>query len=353
LNVVERLQAENHVLAEIAGLATSSYQYAEVGQAALDLIQQVVSSPYLSLSLRAAGQIRRFELIDPDADPEWAEEAGEYVRELHQPRPAPASCAPTLLPASVPTWIVAFTAQLRSGRQAGLTLASPLPITVEPDEERMMTRLARQTLLVLDHALLLDQIERQETVDELTGVASQQRLLELLEYEIQRHQHFERRLTLLLLDVEGLEGINRQYGRQYGNHILQKIAGLLRDEVRPVDVLARYGHDEFAVMLPETDEETGQELAERLRARFLQVEFAGGAVGVSVGMACVRPDERLMPESILRRSEQALYAAKRTEREWQALFPPEVKRGRVPVSRGRVALEAAVQAGHLDSKESR
>jgi diguanylate cyclase (GGDEF)-like protein len=254
---------------------------------------------------------------------------------------------------------VAFSARLRSGRQGRLTLASPLPISVQPDEGRMMTRIARQTLLVLDHVLLLDRLEREEAVDGLTGVASQRRLLELLEYELQRHRYFERRLTLLLLDVEGLDRINRQYGYLYGNHLLQRISGLVREVVRPVDVVSRYGQDEFAVILPETDQEAGQELAERLRTHFLQVEFAGGAIGVSVGLACARPDERLTAESFLRRSEQALYAAKRTEREWQALFPPGTRSGAAPgtgsssVSRGRVALEAAVQGRHPEPHEPR
>jgi diguanylate cyclase (GGDEF)-like protein len=182
-----------------------------------------------------------------------------------------------------------------------------------------MQRLACHAVLVLDHAMLEQELEDLKPTDGLTGVANGRRLLEVLEYEIQRHRHSGRPLTVMLLDVEGLSGINRSYGRSYGNHILRKLAVLVEESVRPIDVVARCGLDEFAVVLPETDEEEALDLAERLQERVLTVEFAGGAVGLSIGIGHASPTESLTAEALMRRGEHALQEAKRQDRDRSAL----------------------------------
>jgi diguanylate cyclase (GGDEF)-like protein len=182
-----------------------------------------------------------------------------------------------------------------------------------------MLRLAAQVLLVLDHALLLAQIQEGDPTDRLTGVASHRRLLDMLDYELRRHRYSRRWLALMLLDVEGLEGINRSYGRRYGNHILTQLAKLVEDAVRPIDLVARGGEHDFAVMLPETDAEEGRRLSDALLERFLAVQFAGGAVGLSVGVAHARPDESLSPDGLLQRAEVALQESKQQRHELDAL----------------------------------
>jgi diguanylate cyclase (GGDEF)-like protein len=226
-----------------------------------------------------------------------------------------------------PAWLVTVPAQSRSGRAAILTVASPESFTLSPEEEQILVRLSRQALLVLDHALLTQQVEGLEVTDALTGVATHRRLLDVLEYEIERHRYTGSTLTLMVVDVEGLAGINRSYGNQYGDHLLTKLAGLIGDVVRPVDVVARCGLDEFAVVLPETREEEGRELADELRERVRSVTFAGDAVQISIGTTHARPSEALTAETLLRRAEQALQDAKRQERDWNALWTPGAKKG--------------------------
>ncbi len=87
-----------------------------------------------------------------------------------------------------------------------------------------------------------------------------------------------------------------------------------------LDVVARHGHDEFAVVLPEMTEEDGRRLVEQLHERFGAMEFAGGEVRLTAGTAHVKPDETLTAEAFLRRGEQALHEAKRYERGWSTMW---------------------------------
>jgi len=322
---LERAQTENRVMTEMAALSFSRHEYPDVVQALLDLLEQVVVSPLLVLSIQEFDNPGYYLRTGKGVDPLWAEEAGRCMVEMQNQylsqAGVPLHRILTQHSVSPPAWMVTFPAETRSSRIGGLSLVSSAPLAIAPREEQLMVRLMNQVLLVLDHALLLKRVENQEAIDRLTGAANLRRLLETLEYEMQRHRFAGKRLALLVLDVEGLDGINRTYGRRYGNHILVKLAGLVQSSVRPIDTVARYGLDEFAVILPEMNEEQGRDLAEQLHQKVLTVEFAGGEIVLSAGVAHVKPDETLTPEAVLWRAEQALHEAKRQERDWSALWP--------------------------------
>lgn len=326
--MVDRVRLENRVLAEMAALASSDEEYEDVVQSVLDLIEEVVSSPLLTLSVREIDQVRHYNRSAADIDPVWSGEAaafGSDVSRKHLSRSfslTPARHEHHL--ASPPVWVTLFAGCTRSGGSSALALAAGEPPSITKDEEQLMLRLVRQVALVVDHALLTKQVEDLEATDRLTGVTSQRRLLEILEYEMQRHRHTGHRLSVMMIDVEGLDRINRAYGRQYGNHILQRLAGMLHQTVRPIDIVARCGLDEFAVVLPETDGESAEELAERVQEGIGGVEFAGGTVRLSTGVAQVRPDESLTADGLLRRAEQAVRESKRQDRNVSALLTEKV-----------------------------
>lgn len=317
--LLERARRENQILADMAALVQAGGEYPDVTESLLDLLEQVVSSPMLSLAINDDDGLRHHARLHPDTDPAWGEQVSVAL-ETYLYESFPRLLRVTPLHTEIGSAHCAlFPAETLTGHGCILTLATDAPLSLDPDEERLMLRVARQIILVIEHALLQRRIERMETTDALTGLPNYRRLLDILQYEMQRHRHSGRKLSILLLDVEGLRAINRSYGNSYGDHILIKLAGLIRDALRPIDMVARCGLDDFAVVLPETEDDDAARIAEDLRERVEEVRFAGGAIALSTGLTQFNGEEHLSAEHLLSRAESALYDAKRHERGWRAL----------------------------------
>ena len=112
---------------------------------------------------------------------------------------------------------------------------------------------------------LHEQLRRQATVDELTGLANHRRFQEVLSREALRTRRSGRPLALALLDIDDFKQVNDTHGHQQGDEVLAAVASVVRDHSRDIDEPARYGGEELAVVLPQTDLEGAAQLAERMR----------------------------------------------------------------------------------------
>jgi diguanylate cyclase (GGDEF)-like protein len=118
---------------------------------------------------------------------------------------------------------------------------------------------------LLDNARLFEQVSHLAVSDPLTGLANYRRLLDVLEAETERTNRNGRPFAVLLLDLDGLKRINDTYGHLVGSHALNRLAHILRIHCRAIDTAARYGGDEFALVLPETSREEAERVANRIR----------------------------------------------------------------------------------------
>jgi diguanylate cyclase (GGDEF)-like protein len=118
---------------------------------------------------------------------------------------------------------------------------------------------------LLDNARLFEQVSHLAVSDPLTGLANYRRLLDVLEAETERTNRNGRPFAVLLLDLDGLKRINDTYGHLVGSHALNRLAHILRIHCRAIDTAARYGGDEFALVLPETSHEEAERVANRIR----------------------------------------------------------------------------------------
>lgn len=149
---------------------------------------------------------------------------------------------------------------------------------------------------------------QQAARDELTGLANYRFLMGSLNGEIRRSQRAGREFALVLLDVNGLKQINDQLGHVVGNRALLRVGDCLKASCRVTDTAARFGGDEFAVLLPETSEDGARLLAERI-AGHLAADAEQPPISASIGVA-VYPRDGSTPERLLSAADQELYRRK-------------------------------------------
>jgi diguanylate cyclase (GGDEF)-like protein len=184
------------------------------------------------------------------------------------------------------------------------------------EEEELLEYLAGQAVVSIENASLHETVERQAVTDELTGLANVRAFTSVLDRELERSRRFETPLGLLMLDLDDFKLVNDTYGHQQGDEVLALVAGVLRDLSRELDTPARYGGEEMAVVLPQTDVEGAEMLAERIRdaVEGLRVPRVGGGgvlgVTASIGVASV-PYTAMDRESLIAAADAALYRAKR------------------------------------------
>jgi diguanylate cyclase (GGDEF)-like protein len=161
---------------------------------------------------------------------------------------------------------------------------------------------------LLDQARLFDQVRSMAVSDPLTGLANYRRLISVLEAELDRSRRTQRPFSVVLLDMDGLKIINDQYGHLTGSRALVRIGRVLRNHSRAIDTPARYGGDEFALVLPEASKDIATRVVSRIRER-LASETEAPPVSVSAGVAAF-PEDGDTPEKLLGTADRALYVMK-------------------------------------------
>ena len=184
-------------------------------------------------------------------------------------------------------------------------------------EERLLEYLAAQAVVSIENTDLHQTVQRQAVTDELTGLWNVRQLHDVLDNELERARRFDSPLGLAMLDIDDFKEVNDSYGHQQGDQVLAAVARVLRDFSRDIDTPARYGGEEMAVVLPQTDSDGAAQGAERMREaveglRIPRIDGTGNLrVTVSVGVASI-PDSANEKDSLIAAADAALYRAKRS-----------------------------------------
>src|SRR6202045_337044 len=176
---------------------------------------------------------------------------------------------------------------------------------------------------LLDNARLFEQVRHLAVSDPLTGLANYRRLLDVLERETERSNRTGRPFSVLLLDLDELKKINDGYGHLVGSRAICRLADILRVHCRAVDTAARYGGDEFALVLPESQEDEAHRVANRIR-EVLASDGEQPPISASIGISIYRGDGGRI-EKLLSEADQDLYAEK-AKRGRRASAAPDPRR---------------------------
>jgi diguanylate cyclase (GGDEF)-like protein len=169
-----------------------------------------------------------------------------------------------------------------------------------------------------EHRRALEATLRLARFDPLTGLYNRTHFFTELEREIRLAQRAGRTFALLMIDVDGLKPVNDEFGHHYGDRLLTGVTGVIRSTVRATDTPARYGGDEFLILLPETDAAGAYVVAEKLRhdiaAFTIQVSDRTVRTSVSLGLVAY-PEDGTTVDALMTAADAALYEAKRSGRD--------------------------------------
>ena len=196
---------------------------------------------------------------------------------------------------------------IRRGSEAGA-----LGFITDPTDLPLLLARART---LLDFRSYLDTCEEAALTDHLTGLANRRRFERQLEREVARTERYGHSFCLLYLDIDNFKNINDTFGHTAGDEALSGLGKMLREETRGIDLAARIGGEEFAVILVGTDQEGGLEVAERLREAIKTMPIpVAGHITASIGVA-VCPSHAQNVRDLMAGADAALYEAKRAGRD--------------------------------------
>ena len=196
-----------------------------------------------------------------------------------------------------------------------LSRARRLPAMTE-DMADALARLVEPAAYALANALRVARAEALSVTDDLTQLYNSRFLNDALRKESKRAMRSGWPLSLLFIDLDGFKKINDAYGHLLGSRALIDAAGIIKSCSRETDIVARFGGDEFAILLPETGSEGAQMVARRIRDRmarhvFLADSSSGNRVTASIGVATM-PDAADTAERLLQAADAAMYRVKVT-----------------------------------------
>lgn len=193
-----------------------------------------------------------------------------------------------------------------------LAINDPQKAPFTEEDIHLLTIMANQAAIAFENYLLYKKLKYESITDGLTGIYNYRHLIRSLKLEIKRATRFNQAFSFLMLDVDNLKAYNDANGHLSGSRALTDIAAILKNSCRDIDVVAKYGGDEFGIMLPQTGLNGAMKLGERVLEAIRKFKFDGeqpGLLTCSVGIA-VYPEDAGEVEQLIDRADNALYMAK-------------------------------------------
>ncbi len=220
-----------------------------------------------------------------------------------------------LNPAShIPTGLQVWSVGIAGSEPLGaLTVCSNLPRQFSARERELLDALATQAAIAVENSILQEKMHRLSVTDPLTGVANHRELLPRLDSALESAARQDKPLSVLMIDIDNFKEINDSFGHPMGDEVLRIVGTALTGGSRPADLVARYGGDEFMVVLPDTSAESAHPMAQRLADDVERSAIPGSfdriRLSVSIGIAAF-PADAESRRALIQAADQAMYFAK-------------------------------------------
>ena len=172
--------------------------------------------------------------------------------------------------------------------------------------------------------LVNERLKELVDTDDLTGLFNMRSLYQKLEFEIERGKRFQRGICVIMMDMDRFKSVNDGHDHLFGSFVISEVGKIVKECTRNVDIPARYGGDEFLMVLTEVNHEGAVLFCERLRKTIEKTIFRNGTDSIkltaSIGFAITKPGESISAKELVRRADNALYHAKRTGRNRVSFF---------------------------------
>jgi diguanylate cyclase (GGDEF)-like protein len=336
----QRLLAET--LAEVTLAITSLISHEAVLDEILRQVQRVVPYSAANIALLEGDTLRnaRWQDYDESRSEEFISSFVQSLDDVPMDAQAVSSRRPVIIPNTLqePRWVVFDeTAWIRSylvipiclhDQVLGLLrLDSETPGQFSAEDARRLQPLTNAAAIALENARLFGEVQRLAITDGLTGTYNRRHFFELAKRELSRARRYGHPVSAIMLDIDHFKQVNDTYGHAIGDQVLTALANRCSSNIRNVDILGRYGGEEFAIILPATGLSGAYSMAERLRLCVTDVpvptEQGDLTVTISLGVASNAQAQDQGEEDVailLNRADAAMYVAKQAGRNRVAVF---------------------------------
>ena len=179
---------------------------------------------------------------------------------------------------------------------------------------KLLGMFAQHAAIAMDNAMLFEKAKRMARTDTVTGLLNRRALLEMGELEVQRSQRLNHPISVLMVDLDDFKDINDHYSHMAGDIALREIAAVMKENLRTIDVIGRYGGDEFIIILPETDSNNAKITCERLlnQIRKKTIAFGGDNIPITASIGYSSYMEEFPEVTIMmNQADLAMYKAKK------------------------------------------